>query len=84
MTLRENKSSGVEVVPLEVAARVHAQLDPGDVAGLVGGQEQHRVADVRRVVVPDFRRKRTRVVAALTMAARGIGREITGRRRLIN
>src|SRR5580698_7310540 len=36
----------VVVVPLEVAAGVHPQLHPGDIARLVGGEEQHRVADV--------------------------------------
>ena len=41
------------VVPLEVAAGVHAQLHAGDVAGLVGGQEQHGVADVDRLDVRD-------------------------------
>src|SRR5271165_7697923 len=41
--------SQVEVVPLEVAARVHPQLHAGDIARLVGGEEQHRVADVDRL-----------------------------------
>lgn len=35
------------------------------------------VAAAIGVIVPDFRRDRARLVTALTMAARGIGREIT-------
>src|SRR5579875_1805815 len=34
------------VVPLQVAAGVDAQLHTGDVPRFVGGQPQHRVADV--------------------------------------
>src|SRR5262245_48704920 len=38
--------SVVVVVPLEVAAGVHPDLHAGDVAGLIGRQPQHGVADV--------------------------------------
>src|SRR6516164_4572334 len=43
---RKRLTLQVEVVPLQVSAGVHPQLHAGDVAGLVGGEEQHRVADV--------------------------------------
>jgi hypothetical protein len=39
----------VEVVRLQVAARIDPQLHPGHVPGLVGGQEQHRVANIDRL-----------------------------------
>src|SRR6266496_4588494 len=41
--------SAPEVVGLEVAAAIDAQLHAGDVARLVGGEEQHGVADVNRL-----------------------------------
>src|SRR5450756_2684923 len=47
------RPSQVEVVPLEVAAGIHAHLHAGNVAGLVGRQEQHHVADVHRLDVGD-------------------------------
>ena len=40
-------SAEVVMFPLfQEAAGVDGQCDAGDVAGLVGGEEQHRVADV--------------------------------------
>src|ERR1700729_178271 len=48
--------SGVVVVPLEVTAGVHPQLHTGHVAGLVRGEEQHRVADVHRLDPGDVHR----------------------------